>query len=75
MQEVSGQELDEEASSKLTTKYTYDRLYCSARMGYVGTWEWAQETGGSLRPQARSALLHKLGFVALIQGNPLNHAG
>jgi hypothetical protein len=28
-----------------------------------------------LRPQSRSALLHKLGFAMLIEGNPLDHAG
>jgi hypothetical protein len=38
--------------------------------------ELAASTGGQarLRPQSRAALLHRLGFVALIEGNPMRRA-
>ena len=42
---------------------------------------FARELGAStteqahLRPQSRAALLHKLGFVKLIERNPLEHGG
>lgn len=45
------------------------------RDGFAG--ELAASTAGQaqLRPGSRSALLHKLGFVGLIDANPLQHGG
>jgi HD domain len=43
------------------------------RAGFAAELAASTTKQAQLRPQSRSALLHKLGFVKLIQGNPLEH--
>ncbi len=42
------------------------------RNGFVGELTKSTAAQARLRPQSRSALLHKLGFVKLIEANPLH---
>jgi HD domain len=45
------------------------------RDGFASELATSTSEQARLRPQSRSALLHKLGFVKLIEDNPLQHAG
>ncbi|HEY7932704.1 MAG TPA: HD domain-containing protein [Solirubrobacteraceae bacterium] len=44
------------------------------REGFAGELATTTAKQAHMRPQSRSALLHKLGFVELIEGNPMLHA-